>query len=113
MFSLESPHRGDSNECSQHTIFNIKKNIPNLQLWHFFIGTHERVRNSRGKGATSVRATEVLLYMAKFIAMVKTPLVIYGLTRSLLNEKESLIPNDCHCGETNCTGYDPNILVST
>ena len=31
----------------------------------------------------------------------------------LLNEKESLIPNDCHCGETNCTGYDPNILVST
>ena len=31
----------------------------------------------------------------------------------LLNEKESLIPNDCHRGETNCTGYDPNILVST
>ena len=31
----------------------------------------------------------------------------------LLNEKESLIPKDCHCGETNCTGYDPNILVST
>ena len=22
----------------------------------------------------------------------------------LQNEKESLIPNDCHCGETNCTG---------
>ena len=35
---------------------------------------------------------------------------IHGL---LLNEKVSLIPNDCHCGETNCTGYDPNILVST
>ena len=31
----------------------------------------------------------------------------------LLNEKRSLIPNDCHCGETNCTGSDPNILVST
>ena len=30
-----------------------------------------------------------------------------------LNEKESLIPNDCHCSETNCTGYDPNVLVST
>ena len=29
----------------------------------------------------------------------------------LLNEKEPLIPNDCHCGETNCTGYDPDILV--
>ena len=31
----------------------------------------------------------------------------------LLNEKESLFPNDCHCGATNGTGYDPNILVST
>ena len=25
MFSLESPHQGDSNEYTQHTIFNIKK----------------------------------------------------------------------------------------
>ena len=25
MFSLESPHRGDSNENIQHNIFNIKK----------------------------------------------------------------------------------------
>ena len=24
MFSLESPHRGDSNEYTQYTIFNIK-----------------------------------------------------------------------------------------
>ena len=31
----------------------------------------------------------------------------------LLNDIESLIPNNCNCGETNCTGYDPNILVST
>ena len=29
MFSLKSPHRGDSNEYTQHTIFNInKKNQP-------------------------------------------------------------------------------------
>ena len=27
MFSLESPHRGDSNESIQYTIFNIKKKI--------------------------------------------------------------------------------------
>ena len=27
MFSLESPHRGDSNEYTQHAIFNIKKKI--------------------------------------------------------------------------------------
>ena len=27
MFSLESPHRGDSNEYTQYTVFNIKKKI--------------------------------------------------------------------------------------
>ena len=27
MFSLESPHRGDSNEYIQHAIINIKKSI--------------------------------------------------------------------------------------
>ena len=27
MFLLESPHRGDSNECIQHAIINIKKKI--------------------------------------------------------------------------------------
>ena len=27
MFSLESPHRGNSNEYTQYTIFIIKKNI--------------------------------------------------------------------------------------
>ena len=27
MFSLESPHGGDSNEYTQYTIFNIKKKI--------------------------------------------------------------------------------------
>ena len=39
VFSLESPHRGDSNESIQYTIFNIKRKspkiIPNLQLWIF------------------------------------------------------------------------------
>ena len=37
--------------------------IPNLQLWAFFQGTQEWVRNSRGKRAISVRAIEVLLYI--------------------------------------------------
>ena len=27
VFSLESPHRGDSNEYTQHTIINIKKKV--------------------------------------------------------------------------------------
>ena len=43
MFSLESPHRGYSNEYTQYTIFNIKKResfliILNLQLQDFSKG---------------------------------------------------------------------------
>ena len=44
MFSLESPHRGDSNENIQHTVFTIQKKeispliIQNLPLWEFSEG---------------------------------------------------------------------------
>ena len=66
MFSLESPHRGDSNEYLKYTIFSIKKkislNYPNSADMGFFQGTQERVRNSRGKGAICVRVTEVILF---------------------------------------------------
>ena len=66
MFSLESPHRGDSNENTQYAIFNVNKmntlNYPkSAAMGFFFQGTQERVRNSRGKRAISVRAIEVLL----------------------------------------------------
>ena len=40
MFSLESPHRGDSNGCTQYTIFNYKERkkitLNYLLLWDFF-----------------------------------------------------------------------------
>ena len=42
MFSLELPHRGDSNDYTQHTIINIKSESPEisqiqcLQLWFVF-----------------------------------------------------------------------------
>ena len=40
MFSLESPHRGDSNEYLQYIIFNIKKkttlNYPKSAAMGFF-----------------------------------------------------------------------------
>ena len=72
MFSLESPHRGDSNLYTQYTILNIKKKItlkyPKSAVWDFFLGTQERVRNSRGKGAISVPATGVLLYLDSYEA---------------------------------------------
>ena len=66
MFSLESPRRGDSNEYTQYTNFNIKRKIdPNYlksASLGFFPRTQARVRNSHGKRAISVRAIEVLLY---------------------------------------------------
>ena len=76
MFSSESPPRGDSNKYTQYTIVNIKKEkllliISNLQLWDFCDETQERVRNSRGKQAISVRATEVLLYLLKWMYTVE------------------------------------------
>ena len=54
VLSLESPHRGDSNENTQYTIFNMNKmntlNYPtSAAMGFFFKGTQERVRNSRGK----------------------------------------------------------------
>ena len=69
MFSLESPRRGDSNENTQYTIFDLsKENHPKFseicrQVSFFFQETQERVRNSRGKRAISVRAIKVLLYL--------------------------------------------------
>ena len=46
---------------------NMKKkiilNYPKSTAMGFFQGTQERVRNSHGKRAISVRAIEVLLYM--------------------------------------------------
>ena len=41
--------------------------ITNLHGVSFFLGTQERVRNSRGKRAISVRATEVLLYFLRSV----------------------------------------------
>ena len=65
VFSLESPHRGGSNENTQYTIFNMNKkntlNYPKSAAMGFFQGTKELVRNSRGKRAISIRAIEVLL----------------------------------------------------
>ena len=58
VFSLESPHRGDSNEYAQFTIYNIRKKITLKEsksaAMGFLQGTHERVRNSRGKRVISV-----------------------------------------------------------
>ena len=68
VFSLKSPHRGDSNVYTQHAIISIKKKITLNYLKYnnvcsygsFSLGTQERVRKSRGKRAIGIRAIEVL-----------------------------------------------------
>ena len=66
MLSLESLHRGDSNENTQYTIFNTKKkitlNYSKSAAMGIFKGTQERIRKSRGKRVISLRATEARLY---------------------------------------------------
>ena len=56
VFSLELPHRGDSNEHTQYTIFIIKITLdyPKSVAMDFFLGTQERARSSRGKRAISI-----------------------------------------------------------
>ena len=74
VFSLESPHGGDSNEYTQYTIQykkeNHRLNFPVLQPRDYFLGTQERVRNNRGKRAIGVRAIEVLLYYVYYAQFV-------------------------------------------
>ena len=62
MFSLETPHQGDSNEYKQYTVISIKrkitrnypKSIMSAAVGFFLLGTQERVRNSCGKQSISV-----------------------------------------------------------
>ena len=67
VFSLESPRRGNSNENTQYTIFIIEKKITSDYSKSAAVGCFPRdsiaIRNSRGKRAISVRATDVLLYL--------------------------------------------------
>ena len=44
-------------------MLNIPNTIMSAAMECFWLRTHEQVRNSHGKRAISVRATEVLLYM--------------------------------------------------
>ena len=66
VYSLESPHQGHSNECTQHTFARQKKKIFLIYPYIVFGGNlcgQERVRLIHGKGAIGVRAIEVLLYI--------------------------------------------------
>ena len=59
MFSLESPHRGDSYKYTQYTLFNMKKKNTLKKFPRSSIASSKQ----RSKRAISVRVTEVLLYL--------------------------------------------------
>ena len=84
VFSSESPHRGDSKEYTQYTIFSIKMkitlNFP-TSATIFFPRDTKRVRNNQGKRAITVQATEVLLYFCRWM-MVRLLFKYYGLLSS-------------------------------
>ena len=67
VFSLESPHRGDSNEFTQHTIINIKRKSPEIMPNTIMCGAMGLVRdtrtssNSRGKRGTEVHYITLII----------------------------------------------------
>ena len=76
VFSLESPHRGDSNGYTQYTIFNIKKEdhpkLSQICSYGFSVRRDSRTSSKQpGKRAFSVRATEGLLYITSMKIPVK------------------------------------------
>ena len=82
VFSLDSPHRGNSNECKPHTSFNMKNKttqfIPNIIM----SATMEFCSNgnSRGKRAGSARATEVLLNCKLLVSHENIFGAVYGFS---------------------------------
>ena len=78
MFSLESPHQGDFNFNNKKKITqDYSKSAAREQLWDFFPGTQGQVRNSHGKRAISVPATEVLLYCFLLVVTTQLSLFVY------------------------------------
>ena len=63
MFSLESPHRGDSNEYTQYTFLSINRKspiiIPNLQLWDFSKGLYNEFETDMVKEPSVFEALKV------------------------------------------------------
>ena len=83
---------------SNGLLYGFSVNTPKMQILNETRHEHER------------NTLSIILMIRSFLKHPWLSMYIQGL---LLNGKESLNPNDCHCGKTNCTGYDPSILVST
>ena len=81
VFSLESPHRGNSNEYTQYTILNIKKKITLNFPKSAAVGFPKDSRTSyrHGRRAISVRVTEALLYVWGSTDFVTFFMFLHGL----------------------------------
>ena len=99
MFSFEAPHRGNSSEYTQYTIFNVKKKITLNYLksaaLYFFLGIQERIRNGHGKRAIIVRATEGLLSLFTYktncsYLQIKSNQIYFGIPLSAKIQYETI-----------------------
>ena len=91
VYSLESPHRGDSNEYTQHTIivYKIEKDFPKLSLFASWTGAminHQWLELPMSRtnfhGPKDVRAIEVRLYFERLTTSVTMFAVLH--TKSFL-----------------------------
>ena len=80
VFSLESPHRGDSNEYTQYTIFNIKKeNHPKLSQICSYVIFSKGLKN---KFETAMVNEPLAFEPLKFYCINTVQIVCIGTDRS-------------------------------
>ena len=88
MFSLESPHRGDSNEYTQYTIFNIKRKNTLNYLKSAVIGFSQGLKNEFEK--TVVNEPSVFeplkFYCISYFIYISTPVTSnHSISRNIFS----------------------------
>ena len=83
MFSLKSPHRGDSNEYTQYTIINIKETLT-LQLWDFSEGLKNEFETAMVNEPSVLEPLEFYCYLKMhfhiiLFAAAQVVLAIYSI----------------------------------
>ena len=93
MFSLESPHRGDSNEYTQYTIFNILKKITLNYPKSASMGFSQGLKNEFETAVVNEPS-------------VFEPLKFYGISRY---SEAPFFPTCPHCGS--CVGLKCRLIL--
>ena len=99
MFSLESPHRGDSNEYTHYTIFKINKFTLNYLLFFSYANISKGLKVET---AARVRASDVLLYLVSYGSCIAAHTVcVYSNSLTILIQLQvtfDLVLLPCPCG---------------